>query len=196
MVESELRLFERLRDNDETAFKVIYNKYYTRLYYFIFEFIPLKDIAENIVQDTFLTLWNKRNELKDNTNLAPYLFKVAKNNSLYRLRDKRYKQKLFPANSSDFKELELNLDTLATVDTSVFIFQEIEDIIEKTLDGLPPQCKKIFQLSRFEEMKNREIAEKLNISVKTVEGHISKGLKIFKVALKDYLPFVAYLFIY
>ena len=194
MTESDAQLFERLRNSDEVAFKLIYNKYYPRLFYFILEFIPLKDITENIVQDTFLTLWNKRNTLKDNTNIASYLFVVAKNNTLYKLRDRRYKQKLFPKNLSESKELELNLETLNTIDTSVFTCQEIEQIIEKTLAKLPPQCRKIFQLSRFEEMKNREIAEKLDISVKTVEGHISKGLKVFKVALKDYLPLVAFLF--
>ena len=89
----------------------------------------------------------------------------------------------------------MNLDTLNTIDTSVIAFHELEQIIEKTLEELPPQCRRVFELSRFKEMKNREIAEELNISVKTVEGHISKGLKIFKIALKDYLPLVAYLFL-
>ena len=72
---------------------------------------------------------------------------------------------------------------------------DIEQIIQETLASLPPQCRKVFELSRFQEMKNREIAEELNISIKTVEKHISKGIKTFKVALKDYLPLVAYLFV-
>jgi RNA polymerase sigma-70 factor (ECF subfamily) len=194
MNENEQQLLDRLKNNDEIAFKVIYTNYFSRLYYFIFEFIPVKDLAENIVQDTFFTLWNKRKELKDNTNLTSYLYTVAKKNCLYRLRDKRYQQKLF-SKSVDIRELELNLDTLNTIDTSVIAFHELEQIIEKTLEELPPQCRRVFELSRFKEMKNREIAEELNISVKTVEGHISKGLKIFKIALKDYLPLVAYLFL-
>lgn len=194
MNENEQQLLDRLKNNDEIAFKVIYTNYFSRLYYFIFEFIPVKDLAENIVQDTFFTLWNKRKELKDNTNLTSYLYTVAKKNCLYRLRNKRYQQKLF-SKSVDIRELELNLDTLNTIDTSVIAFHELEQIIEKTLEELPPQCRRVFELSRFKEMKNREIAEELNISVKTVEGHISKGLKIFKIALKDYLPLVAYLFL-
>lgn len=196
MVINDVHLIERIKDNDEAAFKVVFNTYYPRLYYFIFEFIPLKNITEDIVQDTFMTLWNKRSELKDNTNIAAYLFTVAKNNSLYRLRDKRYRQKIFAENLLAENELELNLNTLSTVDTSVFAFQEIEEIITKTLAELPPQCREVFELSRFKEMKNREIASALNISVKTVEGHISKGLKIFRVALKDYLPLVGFLFIF
>ncbi|MCG6190907.1 RNA polymerase sigma-70 factor [Maribellus maritimus] len=193
MNQNEQQLFERFKNNDEVAFKVIYHNYFPRLYYFIFEFIPLKDLAENIVHDTFVTLWNKRDELRDDTNLASYLFSVAKNNCLYRLRDSRYKQKLF-SSSLDIDELQLNAEALSVIDTSTFAFQEIEQIIEKTLEGLSPQCRKVFELSRFKEMKNREIAEKLDISVKTVEGHITKVLKIFKETLKDYLPLVAYLF--
>lgn len=194
MNENEQQLFERLKNSDEAAFRVIYNNYSSKLYYFVFEFIPLKDVAENIVQDTFVTLWNRRKELKDNTNLASYLFTGAKNNALYRLRDKKYRQKLF-SDATDVSELNLNVDALATADTSAFAFQEIEQIIQKTLSSLPPQCRKVFELSRFREMKNKEIAEELNISVRTVEGHISKGIKAFKIALKDYLPLVAYLFV-
>jgi RNA polymerase sigma-70 factor (ECF subfamily) len=194
MDENEQQLFEKLRNSDEAAFRIIYNNYSSKLYYFVFEFIPLKDIAENIVQDTFVTLWNRRKDLKDDTNLASYLFTGAKNNALYRLRDKKYRQKLF-SNAMDASELNLNTDALTTVDTSAFAFQEIEQIIQETLSSLPPQCRKVFELSRVQEMKNKEIAEELNISVRTVEAHISKGLKAFKIALKDYLPLVAYLFV-
>jgi len=195
MFENDLEILKKIRNNDEIAFKVIFNKYYSRLYYFIFEFIHFDDIAENIVQDTFFTLWNKRHELKDDSNLSAYLFTVAKNNCLYRLRDQRYRQKLFTTNLLDQNELEMNVEVLNTLDSSAYTFDEIERIIERTLEELPPQCKKIFILSRFEERKNKEIAEELNISVKVVEKHISKGLKKFKISLKDYLPFVVYLFI-
>ena len=195
MFENDLEFLKKLRNNDEVAFKVIFNKYYSRLYYFILEFISFDDIAENIVQDTFFTLWNKRHELKDDSNLNAYLFTVAKNNCLNRLRDQRYRQKLFTTNSLDQNELEMNMEVLNILDSSAYTFEEIELIIERTLEELPPQCKKVFILSRFEEKKNKEIAEELNISVKVVEKHISKGLKKFKVSLKDYLPFVAYFFI-
>lgn len=191
----ESELLQRLRMDDEIAFKVIFNKYYPRLYYFILEFMPLKDIAENIVQDTFFTLWNKRNELNDNTNFGAYLFTIAKNNCIYRLRDQKYRSKLFTENTTEIIAVESNMDVLSSIEPSVFVFEEIERIIQQTLDELPPQCRKVFLLSRFEEKKNKEIAEELNISVKVVEKHITKGLRIFKVALKDYLPFVAYLFI-
>lgn len=194
MNNNEQQLLERLMNNDEAAFKVLFNDFYSKLYYFVLEFIPLKDTAENIVQDTLVTLWNKRNQLKDDSNLTSYLFTVAKNNALKKLRDKKYSQKLF-SNTIDVGELDLNVEALSTVDTSVCAFMDIEQIIQETLASLPPQCRKVFELSRFQEMKNREIAEELDISIKTVEKHISKGIKTFKIALKDYLPLVAYLFV-
>ena len=194
MNKNEQQLLERLKNDDEAAFKVLFNDFYSKLYYFVLEFVPLKDVAENIVQDTLVTLWNKRNELKDDSNLTSYLFTVAKNNALKKLREKKYSQKLF-SNAIDVGELDLNVETLSTVDTSVYAFMDIEQIIQETLASLPPQCRKVFELSRFQEMKNREIAEELDISIKTVEKHITKGIKTFKVALKDYLPLVAYLFV-
>jgi RNA polymerase sigma-70 factor (ECF subfamily) len=88
----------------------------------------------------------------------------------------------------------LNYDALNSLDTSPMIFEEIEKIIQKTLDRLPPQCRRAFEMSRFEEKKYSEIAKEMQIAQKTVETHISNALKIFRVALKDYLPLVVFLF--
>ncbi len=192
---TETQLIEKIKNGDNVAFKVIYNKYFPRLYYFIHEFIGLDDMTENVVQDTFATFWEKRHTLRDDLNISSYLYSVAKNNCLYRLRDQRYHQKLFVSDSPESKELAQNLKALESVDTSALVFHEIEEIIERTLDELPPQCKKVFMLSRFEGMKNREIAEELQITTKAVEGHITRGLKLFRSALKDYLPLAAYIFL-
>ncbi|MEN6455900.1 MAG: RNA polymerase sigma-70 factor [Prolixibacteraceae bacterium] len=195
MTVTETQLIEKIKNSDDVAFKIIYNKYFPRLYYFIYEFIGLDDLTENVVQDTFATFWEKRHTLRDDLNVSSYLYSVAKNNCLYRLRDQRYKQKLFVSGSPDSMELAQNLKALDSVDTSALVFHEIEQIIEKTLEELPPQCKKVFMLSRFEGMKNREIAEELHITTKAVEGHITRSLKLFRSALKDYLPFVTHIFL-
>ncbi|WP_430812272.1 MULTISPECIES: RNA polymerase sigma-70 factor [unclassified Carboxylicivirga] len=194
MTKTNLTLLEGLKNDDEPSFKVIYNMYFSRLFYFVLEFVPLEDLAENIVQDTFFTLWDKRHQLRDNSELGAYLFTVAKNNCLYRLRSQRYQRKLFD-NSYCIHEIELNIEVLSSLDSSEYTFTEIERIIQQTLLELPPQCRNVFTLSRFENFKNREIAEQLSISEKVVEKHISKGLKLFRKALKDYLPFVIYLFV-
>ena len=90
--------------------------------------------------------------------------------------------------------MSLNFDALNSLDTSPMTFEEIEKIIQKTLDSLPPQCRRAFKMSRFDEKKYSEIAKEMQIAQKTVETHISYALKIFRVALKDYLPIMIFLF--
>jgi RNA polymerase sigma-70 factor (ECF subfamily) len=194
MTENEKYFFERIRTGDEAAFKVIYNKYVQRLYYFVYEYLPYHDLVENIIQETLMVLWEKKSELAPDTNLGAYLFTVAKNNCLYKLRDRRYKQQLIQFTEMNELELKLNLEAIEVVDTSQLAFSEIEQIIESTLEQLPPQCRTVFKLSRFDDKKNKEIAEELGISEKTVEGHITKALKVFRTSLKDYLPVIAFLF--
>ncbi|MCL3782661.1 RNA polymerase sigma-70 factor [Prolixibacteraceae bacterium JC049] len=188
-------LVDGIRKGDESSFKKVHQLFYPRLYYFVLEFIPQSDLVENIIQETFMTLWQKREALLENTNLGAYLFTVAKNNCLTRLRDQKYCQKLFVNEIMDESELELNRSALLEIDSSAFVVEEIEQIIQETLAQLPPQCRRVFEMSRFKEMKNREIAEELDISIKVVEKHMTRALKTFRTALKDYIPFVAYLLV-
>ena len=179
---------------DESSFKHIFNFFYPRLYHFIRAYISNDDLAENMVQDTFMILWNKRKDLKTNSNINAWLYTVARNICLKKLRDHKNKKIYLSSDLNDL-ELEMNLEALASLDTSELTFFEIERIVENTLDTLPPQCQRVFRLSRFENKKNKEIAEELEISVKAVENQVTKALRIFRKALKDYLPVVAHLFI-
>lgn len=180
---------------DESSFKVIFNFFYPRLFHFIREYIPNDDLAENVVQDTFLTLWNHRSRLKENTNLNAWLYTVARNNCLKKLRDNKFRKTSFFSGQLNDLEIEMNIESLSALDTSGITFTEIERIIQNTLAGFSPQCRKIFELSRFANKKNKEIAEELTISVKAVEAQMTKALKVFKITLKDYLPLVSYLFV-
>ncbi len=194
MMTSTRELFDRMRKGDDSAFESIYKRYAPRLYYFVYEYIPQDDIAENIVQETFLTLWRKRLNLDEDTNLGAYLYTVSKNNCLYKIRDQKYRRHFISASHISEIELMANYRALASFDTSTLTMDEISRIIQSTLEQLPPQCRHVFSLSRFSEKKNREIASELNISEKAVEGHITKALKMFRESLKDYLPIMSYIF--
>jgi len=195
MTKNDKQLLELLMNGDEASFKVVYNHFYPKLFYFVHEYIPHKDLAEDIVQDTFLTLWKKRLQLSPDTNLNAWLYTVAKNNSLKKIRDEKYRKAIFKEVQWTGFELELNAGALAKLDTSNLSFSEIKRIIQTTLDNLPPQSRMVFELSRVEKKKNKEISDEMGISVKTVEGHMTKALKILRIALKDYLPLVAFLFV-
>jgi len=195
MVQNNKQLLELLMNGDEASFKVVYNHFYPKLFYFVHEYIPSKDLVEDIVQDTFLTLWKKRLQLDPDTNLNAWLYTVAKNNSLKKIRDEKYRKAIFREGRWTDFELELNVGALSKLDTSDLSFSEINRIIQTTLDHFPPQCRMVFELSRFDHKKNKEISDELGISVKTVEGHMTKAIKLFRVALKDYLPFIAFLLV-
>jgi RNA polymerase sigma-70 factor, ECF subfamily len=184
----------RLQDGDSAAFERIFESFYHRLYSFINQYVSDSETTKNILQDVFLILWEKKSILLDDSNLNAWLYTVAKNKALKYLRHKQYINNHIEISLLRQSENTLNASALESIDTSEFAFREIEKIIERTLNSLPEQVQEIFNLSRFENLKNREIAEKIGISEKTVEANITKSLKLLRGALKDYLPLVLYLF--
>lgn len=189
------KIISQFLGGDEPSFKVIFNFFYPRLFHFVREYIPNDDIAENLVQDTFIILWKKRGEFRVDTNLNAWLYTVARNNCLKRLRDDKKRKGMFVSGIQNEQELDLNIGALSVLDTSDLTIGEIERIVNETLESLSPQCRKVFEMSRFGNKMNREIADELDISVKAVEGHITKALKAFKTNLKEYLPLISYLFV-
>ena len=183
----------RLQGGDSDAFERVFETFYHRLYSFINQYVYDSEVAKNILQDVFLILWEKKSILLDDNNLNAWLYTVAKNKALKYLRHKEYVTDHVEISLFRQSENMLNASALDQIDTSEFAFREIEKIIEHTLSSMPEQVQVVFNLSRFENLKNREIAEKLNISEKTVEANITKSLKLLRVALKDYLPLAVYL---
>jgi len=95
-----------------------------------------------------------------------------------------------------YRELDINYKSLDAFDTSDIVFEELQIQIKATLEKLSPACRRVFEMSRFEDKKNREIAEELNLSIKTIEAQISKALRSLKTDLKDYLPLFYILFLF
>jgi RNA polymerase sigma-70 factor (ECF subfamily) len=180
-----------LNRKQEAAFEVVFSLYYPRLVYFAKEYVPHED-AKGLVQEAFIAFWEKNPSVMSEAQLQSYLYTSVKNNCLMRLRRDKVKKR-FEDDAALKIQNQVYFSALEQLDTSVIAFQEIESIIEKTLNGLPERCRDIFILSRFEGKKNQEVAQELNISVKAVEAQITKALQVFREALKDYLPLVAYL---
>ncbi|TKG94250.1 RNA polymerase sigma-70 factor [Puteibacter caeruleilacunae] len=185
-------IIELLRNGDEAAFKVVFQTYHSRLFFFAKEYVQDEAIVEHIIQDSFMTLWNKRETLDESSNLNAYLYTVTKNFCLKQLRKIKYDDK-FRSKEIDRQDLVFNIEALEELQTSSLTFKEIESILHETIESLPPRCREVFELSRFEDLKNKEIAERLGITEKAVEANISRALKVLKVALRDYLPIIAYL---
>ena len=182
-----------LNNKQEAAFEVVFNLYYPRLVYFAKQYVSYED-AKNLVQDTFVIFWEKNPEILNESQLQSFLYTSVKNKCLMRLRHEKVITN-FINKSKEKIQKNIYLSALEQLDTSVLTFQEIELIIEKTIADLPPRCRETFILSRFEGKKYHEIAEELKISVKAVEAQITRALKIFKIALQDFLPLITFLLI-
>ena len=145
--------------------------------------------AEDIYMEAIIQYWEKRKELPADTNIPGYLLTSVKNKALNHLRHLTIRtdaeDQLY-----DHRQRELNfrIASLESCDPSELFTIEVKEIIRKTLDELPEQTRTIFFKSRYENMTNREIAAELDLSIKTIEFHISKALKLFRNRLKDYLP--------
>jgi RNA polymerase sigma-70 factor, ECF subfamily len=170
-----------LTTGDITAFEMLFKNYYQPLCNYAYTFTQDKDEAEEVVQSTFMSFWEKRESLQIQTTVRPYLYAMVRNSCLNLLKHEKIKQK------HAGEALALTDPTHESVAHDVY-GSELEVQIHKALEKLPEQCRLVFKLSRFEELKYAEIAEQLDISIKTVENQMGKALKIMREQLKDYLP--------
>jgi RNA polymerase sigma-70 factor, ECF subfamily len=172
---------EALAAGDITAFEMIFKTYYQPLCNYAYTFLRDKEEAEEIVQTTFLSVWEKRGGMTIRTAVKPYLYAMVRNACLNVIKHEKIKQK------HAVEEISLSSHSHDSVAHAV-ASSELESRIHNAMERLPEQCRLVFKLSRFEELKYAEIAEQLGISVKTVENHMGKALKIMREQLKDYLP--------
>ena len=153
-----------LKQDDKQAFTRLFHAYYKDLVLFGGTYIPEKSTCEDIVQNIFLKLWNDRKTLEIENSLKSYLLKAVRNYCLDELRHRRI--------IDEHVAYELNSDLCRQ--------------LKNALEQLPPQEREVFEMSRLENIKYQEIANRLNISVRTVEVRISKALKQLRILLKDF----------
>jgi len=166
------------------VFKKVYFEYYDMLNHLCVEYIHNTHIAEEIVQDTFLKLWEIRKEIDIDTNIGNFLYTIAKNKCLNYLRDQQTILRI--QKSKDYLENQFNIEALQEVGEQWIYFKELNELIDSVIEGMPEGIRRVFILSRYKGMKYKEIAQQMNISVKTVESRISQALSLLRKALKDY----------
>ena len=168
-----------IRQGDETVFDAVFRRYYAPLCRYatgLTDGDP--DEAEDLVQQTFVKLWERRASLDIAWSVKAYLYKMVHNAALNRLRHQQTKNKY-----QQFNVQQLDTQHAPPEDTA----PELRERLHRALNELPPQCRNIFELSRFEALKYREIADQLNISIKTVETQMGKALRLMRLQLADYL---------
>lgn len=182
-------LFEKIRSGDTKAFEYAFRKYAPRLEAFARKYTVDSGEAEDMVQNAFLKLWERR-ELLESISLSSFLFLLVKNNCLNYLKHCRVaetvEQRLPDAGMAE----QLYVIDFVSDPSALLQQKELSASIDRILDELPPKCRETFILSRLNGLKNREIAAQMNITEKVVEKHITRALKRFREGLKHFASYV------
>ncbi|MHC1703029.1 MAG: RNA polymerase sigma-70 factor [Tenuifilaceae bacterium] len=170
---------KRIKQNDLQEFEKLFKLFYSPLCHYANKFLKDMDVAEEIVQEFFYNYWKNRATMNIQVSLKSYMYRAIRNNSL------KYLEHLAVVKKYENNYRETNtIEASSNVD--VLELNELNEIIEATLNELPERCRQIFKLSRFEGLKYNEIAEKLSISIKTVEANMGRALQLFRKNLKHY----------
>lgn len=171
-----------IKEGNRDAFSLLFHSYYTDLVLFCGNFIKEKDACEDIVQSIFLKLWNDRQHIQIETSLKSYLLRAVRNSCLDEFRH----QEIVRQYESDYK-----YSALDTYDTDNYIlYSDLHDHLLRALKQVPDLYREAFELNRFEGLKYREIAERLNVSERTVEVRVSKTLELLRKYLKDFFVLI------
>jgi RNA polymerase sigma-70 factor (ECF subfamily) len=185
MIDNNDRLIEGLKKGDKSIFEEVYREYYIPLCYYSLKYVEKIEDSEEIVQNLFLKLWEKHEELEINSSLKAYLYRAIQNYALNLLGKKKTIEKyVLHQEWQSYDNSENGLQKLET--------EELSIILKHALLRLPEKRRRIFELSRFDGMKYGIIALQLSISVKTVETQMTKALKYLRVILKEYVPLLAF----
>lgn len=176
LLPDEERLFRLLCEGDKDAFDQIYSLYWKRLFLYVVKVIRDSEAAEDIVQEIFVSLWLRRLEITEQRTLSGYLFTAARFKGISYVQDQLKKGKHADSLLDHFNASQDGLDDLMAA-------KELNSIIDKEIEKLPPKMRDVFVLSRRDQLSHKEISEKLQISDKTVKKQINNALKHFKLVL-------------
>lgn len=181
--DTEKEITDLLQKGNIYAYELIFRRYYVSLCGFATRFVQQPEIAEEIVQNIFLKLWEKRGSITIQSSLKSYLFRAVHNGCNNHLTHAKTENKFLTFTRDAIVKQQLLTDPVLDSLT----YKELDEHITKAIDSLPAECKKIFKMSRFDGLKYAEIADRLGISVKTVETQISRALVRLREDLKDFL---------
>lgn len=167
-----------IRLGDIQAFEGLFRKYYEDLSRWAYRYLHDMDHAEEEVQNLFYHLWRDRETLNIKISIKSYLYRAVSNNCMMLLKKHNRRQEIV-AEMKENRVVEQPVDLLEE--------KEIKEAVDRTLDQLPEQTAAIFRMSRYEGLKYREIAQKLSISVKTVEANMTRAIKLFRKNLSEYM---------
>lgn len=182
--------------SEQQRFTRLVNEYQGRFTRFAYSYVQDRGMAEDIVMEAFFYYWERRHELKTDTNVPAYIVTTIKHKCLNYLEHQRVQYQL-AENVREIQawELQTRIFSLQACEPEELFTAEVREIVNKSLTQLPEQTRRIFLMSRYENKSHKEIAGVLGITTKGVEFHISKALKLLREELRDYYPLLIYFFV-
>ena len=187
MLDSEL--ITGIKKGDQKAYNTLYKEYYVALCFYARRFTGDKETAEEVVQATIFKLWEKREEIEIQSSLKAYLFRMVQNNSLNHLKQLQIVNQFAKEYTEKLKFAQDYYIITQEDGQSLYIVHELEKEVNEAINQLPEQCRDIFVMSRFQGLKNQEIADKKGVTINTVQKQISIALQKLRELLKHHLPF-------
>lgn len=168
----------RIIAGDEKAFEWVFKQYYSKLCSYAARFVYSDESAEEVVQEVFVRFWERSESLNPESSLAAYLYRSVYNTCLNQIKHEKVKD--------NYRTYVLNyMDRYADDLQEAEEQQQLLKLVNQAIDELPPRCSEIFKLSRFEGLKYQEIADHLEISLKTVEVQMGKALRVLREKFKS-----------
>ncbi len=180
-------LFDQIKTGDQKSFELLFSIYFARLNDFAKNVVKDDAISQDIVQDVFVKVWENKAEI-ESLNLEAYLFRLVRNRCIDYIKHLKVVSNRMQEIQISSKYEELYRIDFIGNEPYILIEQELKAKIEDTIRSLPDRCREVFILSRMDGLKNREIANKLNINIKNVERHLSRALQSFRQNFTEDLP--------
>ena len=167
-------IVERIKHGNIQSFKIAYDTFHKKLYFFILKYCRSSFLAEEVVQLTFIKLWENRSRLSSQHSLSSQIFRIGKSIFIDLLRKEDKIRKI--------EQADLPIRKIEDGEKAILLKEELQ-LLQKKIDVLPPIRKKVFELSRFDGRSYKEIAEEMSITPKTVENHLALALKQIKISI-------------
>ena len=175
----ELFIFKRMADGDHHALRFFFDKYYDDLCNYVNLYLRDRAVSEDIVQDIFIYFWEKRGSIKMDSSVKSYLLRASRNKFLNHIRDEKSHQSI---QNSVYSRGE----KFITPNYNLLDINKIADVINSSIENLPPRCRQVYLLHKNEDLSIKEIASQMEISEKTVENQMTIAIKKLKEQLAPY----------
>ena len=181
-------LYKRFREGDDESFEILFKRYYSQLCTYAIIFVREHDIAEDIVHDTFIRIWERRFSISVRYSFKAYIFKSVHNQCLNYLKKSKYQSVKDDSFRQEIvKQYEININNIDPGAIDELVSAEYIKEFNKALDALPAQCREIFTLCRDEQLSYEDVARRLDISVNTVKTQMKRAIAKLREKLEHFV---------